>query len=75
MISGDAIRFGVLAVTGRKRCWTLFLRDESGTAALEYIILLSGIGLVLVAVLNSPEWGIAAMYQMIYEGLILGHQP
>lgn len=54
-----------------KQLWNLFQSDESGTAAMEYVILLSGIGLVLAAVLGSPEWGVAAMYQMIYEDLIL----
>lgn len=66
---------GVLAVDEVKRRWRLFEEDESGTAAMEYVILLSGIGFVLVAVLNSPQWGIAAMYQMIYEGLILAPRP
>lgn len=62
---------GVLAVDEVKRRWRLFEEDETGTAAMEYVILLSGIGLVLAAVLSSPEWGVAAMYQMIYEDLIL----
>ncbi len=49
--------------------WVNFHRDESGTASMEYALLVAGIGLVLAGVLSHPSFGVSALYNMIFDRL------
>lgn len=62
----------VPAVTMMTRRWTAFRTDEAGTAALEYMIIITSIGVVLATILTDPDWGIAALYQMIFDAILPG---
>lgn len=60
-------------VTGKKRDWTAFCSDEAGTAALEYMIIVSSVGLVLAGLLSNQQWGVLALYQMIFNAIMAGN--
>jgi Flp pilus assembly pilin Flp len=61
-----------MVVTGRKTGWVNFRRDETGTASMEYVLLVAGIGLVLAGVLTHPSFGVSALYNMIFDRLTTG---
>ncbi len=56
-------------MTRRKRGWAEFCRHESGTASVEYMIIVAGVGIVLAGLLTNPLFGITALYQMIFDAL------
>lgn len=47
----------------------MFCKDQSGTAALEYMIIVFSVGVVLAGILSSPTWGVAALYDMILKAI------
>ena len=59
-------------MTGKQTGWADFRRDDSGTASMEYAILVAGIGLVLAGVLTHPSFGVSALYTMIFDRLTSG---
>lgn len=47
-----------------------FRADESGTASLEYAILVACIGMVLAGLLSNSLFGVTALYGMIFKSLL-----
>lgn len=56
-------------MSGKKTGWAAFWRDQSGTAALEYMIIIMSVGVVLAGLLTNPNYGIAALYEMIFNAI------
>lgn len=57
---------------GIRTGWTAFWRDQSGTAALEYMIIVMSVGVVLAGLLTNPDYGIAALYEAIFSAITIG---
>ena len=53
--------------------WAAFWRDQAGTAALEYVIIVASVGVVLAAVLTDPDHGIGALYEKIFAAITPGN--
>jgi Flp pilus assembly pilin Flp len=56
-------------VAGRKTHWAVFCQDESGTASLEYMIIVASVGMVLAGLLSNSLFGVSALYDMIFNTL------
>lgn len=61
--------FGGFAVSEKTSTWTDFCADEAGATGVEYAMIVAGIGVVLAGVLTSPQFGVSALYRMIFNAI------